>query len=211
MTLEILEKHKIIAIIRGVYGEPLLNVANALFNGGIKLAEVTFEQDELGESKTASAIKGLAKSFGDRLFIGAGTVLTQSQLHTAYEAGAKFIVSPNTNPEIIRATKELGLISIPGAMTPTEIFQAHACGADYIKIFPAGQFGEAFIKSIKAPFPHMKFVATAGVTEENIVSFISAGYSAVGISERLVDKTLIAENDFEGITKRAKQFVELIK
>ncbi len=211
MIFKELEKHKIIAIIRGVYDEPLLRTVQALYDGGIRLAEVTFEQTADGEEKTASAIAMLERAFKGKMIVGAGTVLEFSQLEKAYNAGAKFIVSPNINADIIKRTKELGLLSIPGAMTPTEILQAENFGADYIKIFPAGILGETYIKNIKAPFPRLKFVATAGITEDNISAFISAGYTAAGVSERLVDKQLIESGDFVSLSDRAKQFVKLLK
>lgn len=207
---EFIQKHKIITICRKVYGEDLYRLTAALNAGGVKLMEVTFDQaDPDCVEKTAGCIRELNQRFGSEMKFGAGTVLTVEQVRAAAEAGAQFIISPNTDPEVIRETKRLGLVSIPGAMTPTEIMAAHNLGADIVKLFPAGSLGFAYIKDILAPISHVKLCATGGVTEENWEQYLKLGFAGAGISSRLCDKKCIAAGDFGEITRRARAFTEL--
>ncbi len=205
----ILEK-KIIAIVRGTYGEDLKNLAKALYKGGIRLIEVTFDQtDPLCLEKTAEAIRLLNSLFEGEFYAGAGTVLTEEQVQVAYEVGARYIVSPNTNNKVITRTKERGMVSIPGAMTPTEILQAHELGADFVKLFPTATLGLNYVKDILAPINHVNIIATAGITEDNFASFLNLGIKGAGISGRLTDKKLIASGDWEEIARRAQVFVSI--
>ena len=127
------------------------------------------------------------------------------------EAGGEFCLSPNVNVEVIKATKKEGLVSIPGALTPTEILQAHEAGADIVKIFPAGWLGLRYLKDIKGPINHVKFLAAAGINEENFADFLKAGYCAVGISGRLFDSKVIEQQDYAELTRRAQIFVKIAK
>ena len=138
--------------------------------------------------------------------IGAGTVLSRQQVDAARQAGAQYIISPNVNLGVIERTKELGLVSMPGAMTPTEIMAAHDAGADFVKLFPATTLGFHYIKDIMAPISHVKLVATGGVTEENFGRYLSMGFAGAGVSGRLSEKTLLAQGNWEEITRRAKAF-----
>lgn len=204
---------KIVVIVRGTYGEDLANLAKALYKGGLRLMEVTFDQkDPDCIKKTSDAISLLNTLFpeGD-FYAGAGTVLTKEQVKAAYKAGAKFIISPNTNVKVIKYTKRLGLVSIPGAMTPSEILTAREAGGDIIKLFPAATLGLRYIKDILAPINHVPIIATAGITEENFVEFLEVGLKGAGISGRLTDKTLIKEKNWDEFTKRAKTFDEIAK
>ena len=167
-TLEFIQENKVITICRKVYGEDLLNLAGALKAGGVKLIEVTFDQaDPDCIAKTSEAIRSLCEQYGDEMMFGAGTVLTKEQVKAAADAGARYIISPNIDPEVIRYTKELGLVSMPGAMTPSEIISAHNLGADIVKLFPAGYLGFGYIKDILGPISHVKLCATGGVNEAN--------------------------------------------
>ncbi len=205
----ILEK-KIIAIVRGTYGEDLKNLAMALYKGGIRFIEVTFDQkDPDCLKKTGDAIRMLNGLFEGDFYVGAGTVLNKQQVRTAYEAGAKYIISPNTKEKVITLTKELGMISIPGAMTPTEILDAHDYGADLVKLFPSATLGLKYVKDILAPISHVNIIATAGITEENFAEFLKLGLKGAGISGRLTDKNLIASGNWEEITQRAQAFVTI--
>ena len=205
-----IENTKIIVIVRRIYGEQLLCLAQALVKGGIRNIEVTFDQsDPDAPKKTGEAIELLCKQFGSELFAGAGTVLTTEQVDTAARCGAKYIISPNTDLDVIKRTKELGLISIPGAMTPSEILAAHKAGADFVKVFPAIDLGLGYLKNIRAPISHVKLVATAGVTEENFQDFLAAGYCAAGISGRLTDMKLIQTGNYDELTRRAKVFLQI--
>ena len=150
----------------------------------------------------------LVKEFDGKMMFGAGTVTTLEMLNLAKEAGAQFIVSPNTDEAIIRATVEKGMVSMPGALTPSEIVNAHNYGADFVKIFPVGNLGAEYIKAVRAPLNHIKLLAVGGVNEKNIGNFIKNGASSAGVGGNLVNKEWIANGEFDKITNLAKEFVE---
>jgi len=206
---EINEK-KIIAICRKVYGEDIYNLSKALYRGGVTLLEITFDQgDPQGNKKTSETISKLIKLFPE-MVLGAGTVLTVEQVHAAYDAGAQFIISPNTDAKVIRESKELGMISIPGAMTPSEIMNAVNAGADYVKLFPCSHLGPQYVKEILAPLNHIKLIGTGGITLENALDFLKAGIQGLGIGSFLCNKKLIEEGNFKQIEENARMFVDLI-
>jgi Entner-Doudoroff aldolase len=210
-TIEQIIKNKIIVIMRTVNTELLLPTVKALYDGGIRLVEVTFDQSgTFHPSHTAKQIGALNETFGDHMLIGAGTVLTEEQVLYAYEAGAKYIISPNTDRHVIEKTVSLDMVSIPGAMTPSEIQNAHLYGADLIKVFPAGVVGEAFFKDTLAPLSHVKLIATGGIDVNNFKAFLKAGAVGAGIGSGLVKKELMNAGKFEEITLLAKQFCEQI-
>ena len=210
ITTEFIEENKIICICRRVYGDKLLKLAHALFDGGIKMMEVTFDQiDPNCNQKTAEAISMLTREFGGSMHFGAGTVLNCEQIDVAKAAGAEYIISPNTNVDVIKYTKELGLISIPGAMTPSEVITAHESGADFVKLFPAGYLGCGYIKDILGPISHVKMIATGGINEGNLRDYLDLGIVGAGISGRLTERKLIDEGSFDEFTSRAKSFVDI--
>lgn len=209
-TLDIILKSKIIAIARGFYGKELIDATKALYEGGIRAFEVTFEQN--GSNKnTLDAVSMLKSELPCECTIGAGTVLKIEQLEQAKMAGAEYIVSPNVNISIIAKTKKLGLVSIPGAMTPTEVVAADEAGADIVKLFPAGNLGIEYFKAIKAPLSHIKLAAVAGINHENISGFKNAGASAFGISTGLFIKTEIKNGNYDALTRNAVKFIDEIK
>ena len=206
------EENKIIAIVRGVDKEDLLPLAEALYEGGLRLLEITYSADgRVSDTETASRIKLLGDTFEGRMLIGAGTVLTEAQVELTANAGGKFIISPDTNTEVIEKTKELGLVSMPGALTPSEITAAHRAGADFVKLFPVTSFGPEYIKAISAPLSHIKLLAVGGVDLDNIKKFLKAGVCGFGLGSNIIDKKLIAEGNFGGITELARKYVEEIK
>lgn len=201
-TLDTILSSEIIAISRGFYGEALIRAALALYEGGVRAFEVTFEQDkDIG--RTAEAIVRLTESLPAGCVIGAGTVMNREQAELAEKAGASFIISPNTDENVIRRTKELGLVSIPGAMTPTEIAFAYSCGADIVKVFPAGVLGVEYFKAVCAPLKHIPMAAVAGVDASNIRAFRNAGAKAFGISSTLFKKDAILNSRFSELTEAA--------
>jgi 2-dehydro-3-deoxyphosphogluconate aldolase/(4S)-4-hydroxy-2-oxoglutarate aldolase len=211
-TYDFVSENKVIVIVRKIYGEDLLNLSKALYEGGVRLLEVTFDQqDPMHAEKTASAIEMLCEHHGDKMMFGAGTVLTIEQIDAAYKAGARYIISPNFKAAIVEHTKKRALVSIPGCMTPTEIIDAHDCGADFIKLFPATTLGFKYIKDILAPISHVKLVATGGVNEENFGEYLDLGFAGAGISGRLTDRKLITEGNWEELTRRARVFAEISK
>lgn len=204
-----IEKHKVVVICRGVYGETLHKLIDALYKGGIRLVEVTFDQSDVDAiTKTGDAIRLIAKNFPE-ILVGSGTATKVEHVQATKDAGGQFVLSPNVNLDVIRATKELGMVSIPGALTPTEMLQAHDAGADIVKVFPAGWLGLKYIKDVQGPINHVKFMAAAGVNEENFSEYLDAGYCSAGISGRLIDRAVIASGDFEILTERAKTFMEI--
>ena len=207
---QILEK-KLIAIVRGLPEHQAAPLAGALLAGGISLIEVTFNQAQ-PESflRTAGAIAAIREAFGDAMRVGAGTVMTAEQLRLAYDAGAGFIISPNADAAVIGETRALGLVSLPGCMTPTECAAAHGYGADFIKIFPAGALGPGYIQALTAPLSHLRFLAVGGVDCANIPAFLRAGALGFGVGGKLVNKEWIAAGAFDRITALAGEYVRAV-
>lgn len=196
---------RVLVIARGVPHECLAPLAEALIKGGITALEVTFDHaDPDGYANLTHSLRILRSVAGDALMVGAGTVLSPKEVDLAWEAGAQLIVSPHTNLAVIRRTKTRGLLSIPGAMTPTEIVTAHQAGADLVKVFPAAHLGTGFFQDITAPLPHIPLIAVGGITEENAAAFRSAGAQAVGVGSALLDKKLLRKGDYSPLTRRAK-------
>ena len=203
--LSCLRQDKLIAICRGAEGESLLSLAAAIRDGGIRFIEVTFQQEREDcvdlARRNRKALCGMPG-----IIPGAGTVLSPDQVRAAYEAGARYIVSPNTDPAVIAETKRLGLVSIPGALTPSEIMAAHNAGADLVKLFPTATMGLKYFKDLRAPLSHIGLVVTAGITPDNLGDYLKAGAFAAGISSPLCNKELMAAGDFAEITRRARAF-----
>lgn len=204
-------KSKIIVIVRGVYGYDCLSLARALYDGGIELMEVTFDQSsEENRKMTVDTIALLNRELGDKMAIGAGTVTTAAMAKDAHAAGAQFIVSPNTDPEVIKAAAECGMVTMPGALTPTEIMIAHNAGADFVKLFPVTTLGTAYIKAVRAPLNHVKLLAVGGVNEKNAAEFIAAGVVGIGVGGNLVNREWIKNGEFDKITALASEFVKQV-
>lgn len=199
------EQEKIIAIVRGIESEKCLKVAQALYEGGIRLMEVTYNQREPDSWRsTAQAIGAIARQFEGRLLVGAGTVTTPELVELTQAAGGEFIISPDTDVEVIRRTRELGLVSMPGALTPSEIMTAHRAGADIVKLFPAADLGPGYLKSIRAPISHVKLMAVGGINEKNLGQFLKAGAIGAGVGGNLANRTWIEEGQFQKITEMAR-------
>jgi 2-dehydro-3-deoxyphosphogluconate aldolase/(4S)-4-hydroxy-2-oxoglutarate aldolase len=202
-------ENKLIVIVRGVDKEALIPLAEAMYAGGVRLLEITYDAKGVtSDEETAASIAMLAKHFEGRMFIGAGTVLNEKQVKLTRDAGGLFIISPDTNEYVIKKSVELGMVSIPGALTPSEITAAHRAGADFIKLFPITNMGIEYVKAVRAPLSHLKLLAVGGVTLENINEYLDTGVCGFGISSGIVDKKLIAAKDFDGITALAKSYVE---
>ena len=206
-----LEKTGVVAICRKIYGEDLLFLAHALYDGGIRHIEVTFDQQEQDPlAVTSSAICSLRDAFPD-MHIGAGTVITESQLNAAHKAGAEFIISPNVDINIIRRTRELGMLSMPGAMTPSEIITAREAGASYVKIFPAANLGAAYIKAVRSPISHIPMMAVGGIGVDNFAEFLRAGCCGAGIGGSLCSKKLITERNADAICETAAKLIQIFR
>ncbi len=206
-----LEKTGVVAICRKIYGEDLLFLAQALYQGGIRHIEVTFDQQEFDpEGLTSEAIMALRKAFPE-MHIGAGTVINEKQLLAAHEAGAEFIISPNVEPSLIRKTRALGMLSMPGAMTPSEIITAWDAGANYVKIFPAANLGPGYIKAVRSPINHIPMMAVGGISTDNFAEFLRAGCCGAGIGGSLCSRKLITERNAEALRETAEKLVEIYR
>ncbi|GMQ57973.1 bifunctional 4-hydroxy-2-oxoglutarate aldolase/2-dehydro-3-deoxy-phosphogluconate aldolase [Vallitalea sediminicola] len=210
--LKQVKENKIITILRNIPIDQILPIAQALYDGGIKLLEITFDQSSsTGLSDTSMAISMLADAMGDKMYIGAGTVMTSEQLNIAYKAGAKYILTPNLDEKIIYESKKLGLNAISGAFTPSEIVTAYNAGSDIVKLFPAGSIGTEYIKAIRAPINHIPIIAVGGVNEINILKFLDSGIVGAGIGSNIVKNNLVKNKNYEGITKLAKKYIRAVK
>ena len=198
-------KNKIVAIVRGIHPADVIKIARALLEGSVNTMEVT-----LNSSDALSVINELSKEMKNKMLIGAGTVLNAVQANEAIDAGACFIISPIVDAETINATKKRGVVSIPGAYTPTEIYKAFLMGGEIIKIFPASS-NVNYIKEVRAPLPQIPLMPTGGVSLQNIQEFKKAGAVAFGIGGSLVDaKQKITNEYLQKITDTAKKFVQLV-
>lgn len=207
--IDAIERHKIIAILRGIANEDLLSVADALYDGGIRLLEITYSADgSISDERTAENIRRLVRHMGDRMFIGAGTVIRKKQVLLTQRAGGRFIISPNTDRRIIRATNRRGMVSIPGALTPSEIAAADHCGADFVKLFPITDLGAGYIKAVRAPLSNIKLLAVGGINDTNMKEYLAAGVCGFGVGSNITDKKLIAAKDWAGIADLAARYVK---
>lgn len=203
---------KLIAIVRGMDPGKILPLSEALHKGGISMIEVTFNQsDPAGFERTAEAIAAIRREFGEAVLAGAGTVITTEQVRLAAEAGALYMISPNVDVDVIRKTRELGLVSMPGAFTPSECMTAHNAGADFIKLFPAGNLGPGYLKALRAPLSHLEFLGVGGIGEGNMREFLDAGAVGFGVGGNLVNKALVEAGEWEEITALAKRYVQAVQ
>lgn len=206
-VLRDIEENKIIVIMRGFTTEQLVNSVAAMEKGGIRLVEVTFDQTGVvSDDVTAANIRVLKDTFEGRVRIGAGTVMTEEQVELAYNAGAEFIISPDCYDRVIKKTRELGMVSIPGVFTPTEAANAHRFGADFAKLFPNSEMELSYLKALVVPLSHIKFLAVGGVTPENMKDYLNAGAKGIGVATAIANKEAIFAGNYEEITRRAKLF-----
>lgn len=205
-TMSSILDNKIIAIIRGANSKDVLNMAKALHEGGVNILEIT-----MNSPNALPAIEEITVELGDRVVVGAGTVLDSETARAAILAGAKFILSPTVDIETIQMAKRYGAVSIPGAFTPTEILSAYEDGGDIIKVFPA-TLGPSFIKDIRGPLPQIPLLPTGGIDLNNIQEFMKAGAIGCGIGSALVNTQLeITDEYFVQLTEKARQFASAVK
>ncbi len=207
--IEQVKEKKIIVIVRKVYKKDCENLIHALWEGGIRLVEFTFDQDHPDEwIETCNNISSAKEKYNGKMFVGAGTVLTRDQVHLAKKAGASFVISPDVKEEVIKETLNQDMVSIPGAFSPSEIVSAYDWGADFVKVFPAGNLGASYIRAIKGPLNHIPLLAVGGVSYKNIGEFLKAGAAGAGLGGEIVDKDRIAAGDFAKITEIAHLTIE---
>ena len=196
----------IVSIIRASSGEQLVDVAKALYEGGIDVIEVTFTVP--GVLDIISAVRD---ELGDKILLGAGTVLDSESARAAILAGAEFIVTPTVNVDVINMCNRYSKAIMPGAFTPTEVLTAWEAGADIVKIFPADAVGPSYLKAIHGPLPQVRLLPTGGVNLDTLPDFVNAGACAVGLGSSLVEKKAVEEGNMDRIRDLARQYVELMK
>mgnify|MGYP003290951858 CR=1 FL=1 len=209
--IQAVKEHKLIAIVRGVESEKCLKIAQALYAGGFRLMEITYDQKHPERwEETAATIGTVAEAFQGRMFVGAGTVTCPELVTLTHQYGGQFIISPDVNEEVIRLTRELHLVSMPGALTPTEVMVAHRAGANFVKLFPAGNLGVGYVKAVKAPISHVELLVVGGIDEHNVASFLQAGAAGAGIGGNLVNRAWVEAGQYEKITEVAKALVAAV-
>lgn len=207
---QVLDK-KLIAILRGIPKDKLIPLADALYEGGIRLIEIPFSMNKkVSDQETANMIKSLVERYEGKMLVGSGTVLEVSQVELTKWAGGHYIISPDTCEEVITKTRELGMVSMPGALTPTEIRTALKYGADFIKIFPSGNFGPGYIKAVKAPLSTVKMLAVGGINENNLKDYLKVGVCGFGVGSNICPNELLEKEDYKAITELARKYVEAL-
>ena len=200
---------RIVAIIRGFAPDVCMRLAEAYLTGGIRLVEVTFNQREPASWKdTAAAVRAIRERFAGEMHVGAGTVLTEEQLAMCADAGGEYMVTPNVKPALIRSCAAKGLVSMPGALTPSEAMDAWDAGADFVKIFPAGSLGSGYVKALRAPLSHIPFLAVGGISPDNVAEFMKAGCVGAGVGGNLTNREWIAAGAWDRIAEVARLLVE---
>ena len=206
---DVLEKVKelgLLAVIRGPSPELTVKMVEALVAGGVSGIEITYSTPNAEE-----VVRALYGKFGDSIVLGMGTLTKPEQALSAKAAGANFLVSPVCEPNLVREMISSGLLTMAGALTPTEVLQAYNLGADVIKIFPGSLGGPAYIKALKGPFPYIPMMPTGGVSAGNVAEWFATGVVAVGAGSELCPPQLAKEGKFDEITKRAAEFVQIVK
>ena len=210
-ALKFIAENRLVAISRKVYGEDLARSAEAIVEGGIRLLEITFDQaDPECLKKTGGSIALVKKLLGDKICVGAGTVMTKAQAQAARDNGADFALAPNVDFEVIHELKRLNLVAVPGAFTPSEIAAAYNEGADIVKVFPAANLGVDYIKAIRGPINHIPLMAVGGVSVDNVRAFLEAGCGSAGIGSNIINNKRAAAGKFDEILRSAQEFYSAI-
>ena len=193
-----LERHRLVAIIRLNDHGRVVDIAETLVDAGVKFLEVTVERPSGLE-----AMSRVVSACGSRAAVGAGTVTRAEDVARVVEAGARFIVTPNTDPRVITDSIERGMMILPGAFTPSEVALASDCGAHFVKLFPASTGGVAHLRALRGPFPQVRFVPTGGVSADNAHEWLDAGAAALAMGSNLV----ASSGDLTGLEERTRRAV----
>ena len=196
----------IVAVVRSTESAPLVDVCRALVDGGIDVAEITFTVPD-----ALDVLKATRKALGDRILLGAGTVLDAETARAAFLAGAEYLVSPTLDLDVIRMARRYGKLVMPGCFTPTEALQAWQAGADIIKVFPAELLGPGFFKAMRGPLPQIRLMPTGGVDLKTAHSFLEAGACCLGLGSQLIDPKAVAARQFDTITETARKYRDIVK
>lgn len=206
---EVLEKIKelgLLAVIRGPSPELTVKMVEALIAGGVLGIEITYSTPHAED-----VVRTLSGKFGDSIVLGMGTLTRSEQAQCAKDAGASFLVSPICEPELVKSMVASGLLTMAGALTPTEVFQAYQLGTDVVKLFPGSLGGPAYVKVLKGPFPYIPIMPTGGVNAGNVAEWFASGVVAVGAGSELCPPQLAKEGRFDEITKRASEFMQVVR
>src|SRR5262245_21983991 len=196
----------VVAVVRSPDSHQLVEVARALADGGVTVMEITYTVPNALE-----VIRRVHEALGDRILLGAGTVLDADMARAANFAGAEFVVAPALKLETIRMAHRYDKAVLPGAMTPTEILTAWEAGADIVKVFPADVVGPAFFKALRGPLPQIPVMPTGGVNLNTAAEFLKAGACCLGIGGQLIEPKAVAAGDFARIRELAREYVRIIK
>jgi len=196
----------IVAVVRASQNDHLVEAAQALADGGVTVVEIT-----MSVPNALDVLRQVRQALGDRVLLGAGTVLDAETARAVLLAGAEFIVAPTLNLDVIRLCRRYDKLVIPGAFTPTEILTAWEAGADIVKVFPAEVLGPAFFKALRGPLPQIRLMPTGGVDLTTAADFLKAGACCLGIGGQLVEPKAIAERNFDRIRELARQYVAIVQ
>jgi len=205
-TLSRLVDSGVVAVLRGVPADQLIEIAEALREGGVTAVEITADTPNVGD-----LIGEVAGSFDDEVVVGTGTVLDSETARTTLMAGAEFVVSPSLHEDVIETCNRYGAVSAPGVMTPTEAVRGYEAGADFVKVFPAKTVGPAHLGAMKGPLGQIPMMPTGGVSPENAAEYVEAGAFAVGAGGALVDYDAAERGDYEVITETAREFTRVVE
>src|SRR5438270_9427265 len=195
----------IVAVVRSPDSQQLVEVARALADGGVTVVEIT-----MSVPNALDVVRQVRQALGDRLLLGAGTILDPETARAALLAGAEFLVAPTLNLDVIRLCQRYDKLVMPGCFTPTEVLAAWEAGADVVKVFPADVVGPAFFKALRGPLPQVRLMPTGGVDLATAAEFLKAGAACLGVGGQLVEPKAVAAGDFARITQLAKQYVEIV-
>jgi 2-dehydro-3-deoxyphosphogluconate aldolase / (4S)-4-hydroxy-2-oxoglutarate aldolase len=204
-TLQKTQKLGLLAVVRGESPEAALEVVGALIEGDVLGIEITFTTPE-----APRVIRDLDQEYGDRILLGAGTVIDRDQVQQAAEAGSRFLVSPGTDPELLPVMLGTGLLTLPGALTPSEVMLAQRLGAPAVKLFPGSSGGPSYLKALLGPFPGISFIPTGGVSADNVPDWFAAGAIAVGAGSALAPASLEGRDRAE-VVENARRFAEAVR
>ena len=196
----------IVAVVRAPDGQQLVEVVRALADGGVTVVEITMTVPD-----ALDVVRATRQALGDRVLLGAGTILDPETARAAFLAGAEYLVSPTVNLDVIRLCRRYDKVVMPGAFTPTEILTAWEAGADIVKVFPADVVGPAFFKAVRGPLPQVRLMPTGGVDLKTAASFLQAGAACLGVGGQLVSPQAVAQRKFDSITSLAKQYVSVVQ
>ncbi|MFW6317106.1 MAG: bifunctional 4-hydroxy-2-oxoglutarate aldolase/2-dehydro-3-deoxy-phosphogluconate aldolase [Halorubrum sp.] len=205
-TLSRLAETGVVAVLRGVEADQLIEITEALREGGVTAVEITADTPDV-----AGKLGEVTGSFGDEVVVGTGTVLDSETARTTLMAGAEFVVSPSLHEDVIETCNRYGAVTAPGVMTPTEAIRGYEAGADFVKVFPAKTVGPAHLGAMKGPLDQIPMMPTGGVGPGNAADYIGAGAFAVGAGGALVDYDAAERGDYEEITETAREFVKVVE